>query len=181
MHKNVKFLRRIVKSLVHYPHILFRRKQKGNSDVPTKRIELSGVYKDIEIIKMDNGKILEWFSLIVDIDAPLIPFGTKIEISLTYNDADFLKGSKGIVWATHSQFQVETIQNALLVQNVFSEIRISNLNEKRLYLIIIQDQEEKEKAIDFIWREDSGLRLKLDWQYSSNKENESFNKWLSGK
>jgi hypothetical protein len=37
-----------------------------------------------------------------------------------------------------------------------------------------------EKAIDFIWREEAGLRLKLDWQYSANKENESFNKWLSG-
>ncbi len=149
--------------------------------MPIKRIELSGVYKDIEIIQMDNGKILEWSSLIDDIDTPLIPFGTKIEISLTYNYADFLKGSKGIVWATHSQFQVETIQNALLVQNIFSEIRISNLKEKRLYLIFIQNLEEMEKAIDFIWREEAGLRLKLDWHYSANKGNESFNKWLSSK
>ncbi len=149
--------------------------------MPSKRIELSGVYKDIEIIQMDNGKILEWSSLVENIDAPLIPFGTKIEISLTYIDADFLKGTKGIVWATHSQFQVETIQNALLVQNVFSEIRISNLNVKCLYLIFIKNLEEKEKAIDFIWREESGLRLKLDWQYSANNENESFNKWLSSK
>ena len=171
----------MVKTLVHYPHILSRRKQKGISDVPTMKIELCGVYKDIEIIEMDNGKILEWSSFTDDIDAPLIPFGTKIEISLTYNDADFLKGYKGIVWATHSQFQVETIQNALTVQNVLSEIRISNLKEKRLYLIFIQNLEEKEKAIDFIWREESGLRLKLDWQYSANKENESFNKWLSSK
>ena len=149
--------------------------------MPTKKIELSGVYKDIEIIQMDNGKILEWSSLISDIDAPLIPFGTKIEISLTYNDADFLKGSKGIVWATYNQFQVETIQNALLVQNVFSEIRISKLKEKSLYLIFIQNLEEKEKAIDFIWREESGLRLKLDWHYTTNNENESFNKWLSSR
>jgi len=37
------------------------------------------------------------------------------------------------------------------------------------------------KAIDFIWREEAGLRLNLDWQYSANKENESFNKWLSNK
>lgn len=147
--------------------------------MPTKKIELSGVYKDIEIIQMDNGKILEWSSLIDDNDAPLIPFGTKIEISLTYDATDFLKGSKGIVWATHSQFQAETIQNALLVQNVFSEIRISNQKKKRLYLIFIQNLEEMEKAIDFIWREESGLRLKLDWHYSANKENESFNKWLS--
>ena len=149
--------------------------------MPIKRIELSGVYKDIESIQMDNGKILEWSSLINDIDAPLIPFGTKIEISITYNDTDFVKGTEGIVWATHSQFQVETIQNALLVQNVFSEIRISNLEEKMLYLIFIENLEEKEKAIDFIWREESGLRLKLDWQYSANKENESFNKWLSSR
>ena len=146
--------------------------------MPTKRIELSGVYKDMEIIQMDNGKILEWSNLIDD-DAPLIPFGTKIEISLTYNDADFLKGSNGIVWATYSQLQVETIKNALLVQNVFSEIRISNLEDKYLYLIFIQNPKEIEKAIDFIWRDEAGLRLKLDWYYSINKENESFNKWLS--
>jgi hypothetical protein len=80
--------------------------------VPTKTIELSGVYKDMEIIQMNNGKILEWSNLIDDNDAPIIPFGTKIEISLTYNDADFLKGSNGIVWATYSRFQVETIKNA---------------------------------------------------------------------
>ena len=149
--------------------------------MPTKRIELSGVYKDMEIIQMDNGKILEWSNLIDDNDAPLIPFGTKIEISLTYNDADFLKGSNGIVWATYSRFQVETIKNALLAQNIFNEIKVSNLEDKRLYLIFIQDMDEMEKAIDFIWREEAGLRLKLDWQYSANKENESFNKWLSGK
>ena len=147
--------------------------------MPTKTIEFSGVYKDMEIIQMNNGKILEWSNLIDDNDAPIIPFGTKIEISLTYNDADFLKGSNGIVWATYSRFQVETIKNALLVQNVFSEIRISNLEDKNLYLIFIQNPKEIEKAIDFIWREEAGLRLKLDWQYSANKENESFNKWLS--
>jgi len=147
--------------------------------VPKKKIELSGVYKDIEIIQMDNGKILEWSYLIDDNDAPSIPFGTKIEISLTYNDADFLKGSNGIVWATYSRLQVETIKNALLVQNIFSEIRISNIEDKRLYLIFIHNMEEMEKAIDFIWRQEAGLRLKLDWQYSVNKENESFNKWLS--
>ena len=149
--------------------------------MPTKTIELSGVYKDMEIIQMDNGKILEWSNLIDDNDAPIIPFGTKIEISLTYNDADFLKGSNGIVWATYSRFQVETIKNALLAQNIFNEIKVSNLEDKRLYLIFIQDMDEMEKAIDFIWREEAGLRLKLDWQYSANKENESFNKWLSGK
>ena len=149
--------------------------------MPTKTIELSGVYKDMEIIQMNNGKILEWSNLIDDNDAPIIPFGTKIEISLTYNDADFLKGSNGIVWATYSRFQVETIKNALLAQNIFNEIKVSNLEDKRLYLIFIQDMDEMEKAIDFIWREEAGLRLKLDWQYSANKENESFNKWLSGK
>jgi len=147
--------------------------------VPKKRIELSGVYKDIEIIQMDNGKILEWSNLIDDSDAPLIPFGTKIEISLTYNDADFLKGSKGVVWATHNQLQVETIKNALLVQNILSEIRTTDLDGKCLYLIFIENLAEIEKAIDFIWREEGGLRLKLDWYYSVNKENKSFNKWLS--
>lgn len=147
--------------------------------MPTKRIELSGVYKDIKIIQMNNGKILEWSNLINEKDVPLIPFGTKIKITLTYDDTDFLNGSNGIVWATYSQFQAETIKNALLVQNIFSEIRISDLEGKKLYLIFIQNSDEVESAIDFIWREEAGLRLKLDWQYSANKENESFNKWLS--
>ena len=149
--------------------------------MPKKKIELSGIYKDMEIIQMDNGKMLRWSNLLDDNDAPLIPFGTKIEISLTYNDTDFLNGSNGIVWATYSQLQVETIKNALLVQNIFSEIRISNLTDKKLYLIFIQNSEEVESAIDFIWRDEAGLRLKLDWHYSANKENESFNKWLSSK
>ncbi len=147
--------------------------------MPTKRIEVSGVYRDMEIIQMNNGKILEWHNLINEKDVPLIPFGTKIKITLTYDDTDFLNGSNGIVWATYSRLQVETIKNALLVQNIFSEIRISNLEGKKLYLIFIQNSEEVESAIDFIWREEAGLRLKLDWQYSANKENESFNKWLS--
>ena len=147
--------------------------------MPTKTIELSGVYKEMEIIQMDNGKVLKWSKLIGNNDDPLIPFGTKIKITLTYDPADFINGSNGIVWATYSQLQVETIKNALLVQNVFSEIRISNLEDKNLYLIFIQNPKEIEKAIDFIWRDEAGLRLKLDWYYSINKENESFNKWLS--
>jgi hypothetical protein len=148
--------------------------------VPTKRIELSGVYKDMKIIQMDNGKILDWSDLIDENDTPLIPFGTKIEISLTYNDADFQNGSNGIVWATYSRLQIETIMNALLAQNIFSEIKVSNLDDKTLYLIFIENHAEIEKAIDFIWREEAGLRLKPDWYYTINKENESFNKWLSG-
>ena len=147
--------------------------------MPTKRIEVSGIYRDMEIIQMNNGKILEWSNLIDDNNAPIIPFGTKIEISLTYNNADFLKGSNGIVWATYSSFQAETIKNALLAQNIFCEVRISNTEEITLHLIIIQNREEVEIAIDFIWREKAGLRLKLDWCYSVNKKNESFNKWLS--
>jgi hypothetical protein len=147
--------------------------------VSTKTIKLSGIYRDVEVIQMNNGKILELSNLIDNNAATLIPFGTKIEITLTYNNADFLNGSNGIVWGTYSQLQVETIKNALLVQNIFSEIRVSNLEDKNLYLIFIQDLEEIEKAIDFIWREETGLRLKLDWYYSANKENESFNKWLS--
>ena len=144
-----------------------------------KRIELSGVYKEMDTIQMDNGNVLKWSKLIDNNDASLIPFGTKIKITLTYDPADSMNGSRGIVWATHSQIQVETIKNALLVQNVFSEIRISNLEDKNLYLIFIQNPNEVEKAIDFIWRDEAGLRLKLDWYYSINKENESFNKWLS--
>ncbi|MCP5063299.1 MAG: hypothetical protein GY936_12650 [Ignavibacteriae bacterium] len=128
---------------------------------------------------MDNGKTLEWFNLTEDNIAPLIPFGTKIEITITYNDTDFLNGSDGIVWATYSGFQAETIKNALLVQNIFSEIKTTNLEDKRLYQIIIGNLAEIEKVIDFIWWGKAGLRLKLDWHYSVNQENKSFNKWLS--
>jgi len=51
---------------------------------------------------MDNGKILDWSNLINDRDIPFIPFGTKIKISLTYDDVDFLNGSNGVVWATYN-------------------------------------------------------------------------------
>jgi len=72
-----------------------------------------------------------------------------------------------------------TNKSDYLCQNIFSEIRISSLEDKNLYLTFIQNPKEIEKAIDFIWRDEAGLRLKLDWYYSINKENESFNKWLS--
>ena len=107
--------------------------------MPEKKIELSGVYKEMEVIQMDTGKVLKWSKLIDGSYDPLIPFGTEIKITLTYDSADFITGSNGIVWATYSQLQVETIKNALLVQNVFSEIRISNLDDKNLYLIFIQN------------------------------------------
>ncbi len=147
--------------------------------MPTKTIELRGVYKDLEIIQMENGKTLKWSNLIEDNNAPSIPFGTKMEITITYNDTDFLNGSNGIVWATYNSFQADTIKNALLVQNIFSEIKTTNLEDKCIYLIFIENPAEIEKVIDFIWREEAGLRLKLDWYYSLNQENKSFNKWLS--
>jgi hypothetical protein len=35
-------------------------------------------------------------------------------------------------------------------------------------------------AVDFIWREASGLRLQPDWHYPMGSANDSFDKWING-
>jgi len=145
-----------------------------------RKIEISGYYQDTGIVRMNNGHIIDLLQLSVKNELHSIPYGTKIEIIIKYDEIDYLNGTNGIVWATYNYSQADTVKNALYVQNILAEIIESNLVNRKLYKIFILNTENIEKAMDFIWRNDTGLRLKSDWHYQENKENESFNKWLSG-
>ncbi len=143
-----------------------------------KTIQQTGSYRDIGSVQLSTIKSVRW----VDINGktpPRIPFGTKIEITVTYNDYDFMNGEDGIVWATYDPFQSETISGALLVQHINSEIQQLQLSDWVLHLIKVPNPVEAQSAIDFIWRDAAGMRLQPDWWYPANTDNLSFKKWLN--
>jgi hypothetical protein len=126
--------------------------------------DINGVYKDIGIIELETGKLE-------------IPFGTALRVNVEYDEIDFKSGSSGIVWATHSKDQAETIQGALQAHKINSDIIEKKLESSLLLLIKITDKEKTEPAIDFIWRGEDGLKLKFDWYYPAGKPNDSFERW----
>lgn len=131
------------------------------------------------MVQLRSGSRLKWI-LFGEENTPRLPFGTRVEITLSYEERDFLNGVNGIVWATYDRLQAETIQNALLVQNIFSEARQLELDDWLLYQLFIPRTEDVEKAIDFIWRDTTGMRLQPDWWFPAQAENESFRKWING-
>ncbi len=102
------------------------------------------------------------------------------ELGLSLDPKGYPTGKDDIVWATFDLRQAETIRNALMAQQVDCTVKEKNLLRKVLYLLHVGDEKEIEEAIDFIWREASGLRLRPDWHYSMGGENESFDKWING-
>ena len=109
-----------------------------------------------------------------------IPYGTRLEVTLTYDEVDYLHGSNGVVWATYDLRQAEIIKAALLAQSIACEVREQSLPGAQLHLLCITEAHEISAAVDFIWREPSGLRLQPDWWYPAGAENASFSKWLNG-
>lgn len=140
---------------------------------------VNGLYLDEGEIKLVNGMTLHW-NQISTAAPPSIPYGVGIEVTVAYEEADYLKGSAGIVWATYHLQQAETIQAALLAQSITSELREQRLPGARLYLLCVIEADEVRAAVDFIWREPGGMRLKPDWEYPAGAANESFNKWING-
>jgi hypothetical protein len=112
--------------------------------------------------------------------APELPQGTLINIDISFDENTLLSGEYGIVWATWDQRQAEVIFNALLAQNIASSIGNIVLDDSTLLLIKVNNKEDTGEAIDFIWRKESGLRLKPDWSYPVGEPNRSFEKWLNG-
>jgi hypothetical protein len=139
---------------------------------------MRGTYKDRGKIQLENGKVVEWDHLSPEAP-PRIPYGTKTEITITFDDAEYLNGARGIVWATYDLNQAETIRGALLAQNIGCEVREENVKETRLYLLHIVRAQDVEAAVDFVWRDQTGLRLRPDWWYPAEAENESFKRWVN--
>jgi hypothetical protein len=124
-------------------------------------------------------KTLDWNNL-TDDKPPNLKLGTNITISLTMDENSFLAGKDGIVWATYDLRQVEIIHDTLLAQQIGSEIKKIELGSKNILLIKISNLKDVKEAIDFIWRNDSGLRLSPDWNYPDDETNKSFEQWLNG-
>jgi hypothetical protein len=139
-------------------------------------------YAEGEIV-LNPLKTIRWKDL-SDKNPPQLPNGTSIDLSISFDENDFLSGINGIVWATYDARQAEIIQDTLLAQNINCEVkRISldpELELKSTFLISITNEKEIKMAIDFIWKSDSGLRLKPDWSYPTGETNKSFEQWLNG-
>ncbi len=140
---------------------------------------VNGFYLSEGKMQFENGMTLNW-SQLSHAAPPLIPYGTRLEVTVTYEEVDYLYGSNGVVWATYHLRQAETIKAALLAQSISCEVCEQSLPGAQLYLLCITEAREVAAAADFIWRDPSGLRLQPDWWYPAGAENESFNKWING-
>ena len=146
--------------------------------MPKRLYQLKGSYQDSGKIRLANRTVLEW-AQISEETAPSIPYGTQVEINIQIEDRDYLKGAEGVVWATYDKRQAKIIRNALLSQKIVCEIYSEYLQNRKLHLLRVLEGADIPAAIDFIWREESGLQLKPDWEYPAGKENESFNRWIN--
>ena len=63
-----------------------------------KILKIKGIYSDIGKIELDMMTI-EW-QKISDEKPPEIPFGSNVELSISFDENDFLSGKEGIVWAS---------------------------------------------------------------------------------
>lgn len=149
-------------------------------------LRINGIYHTKGKIVINRNKTIEWKELSTE-KSPELPDNSNIEITITFDESDFLSGKNGIVWAAYDLRQVEVIQSALLVQHLNSEIknigfiqRTSNISKENMFLISITNGSDINEAIDFIWRSGSGLRLKPDWTYPDKESNHSFELWLNG-
>ena len=143
-----------------------------------KLIKIKGLYSDVGKIDLENTKSI-YLEEFTDKQHLEIPFGSLVEVSIEFDENNFLSGNDSIVWATYDARQAEIIQNALLAQDINSETGIANLGKRQLVLIKITNQSDMKDASNFIWKSDNGLRLKPDWSYPDGERNKSFEQWLS--
>lgn len=104
----------------------------------------------------------------------------RLELVLSLDTNGHPSGKDSIVWATYDLRQAEIIRNALLTQRISCGQREMKLDGKMLHLLHVADEGELNEAMDFIWRDSSGLRLKPDWKYPEGTVNKSLEGWLSG-
>jgi hypothetical protein len=108
-----------------------------------------------------------------------LPVAISIELSVTIGLNSLILGIDGFVWATKNICQAEIITNALKIQHIESEIINAESNNKSIYLIKVNREEDIKEVIDFIQNEKSGLRLKPDWDYPEGEGNQSFEQWIN--
>lgn len=142
--------------------------------------KIKGKYTNAGKIEFENMRAIEWNEISKSI-APELPSDINIDITFSIDENDFLSGRNGTVWATYNLRQAEIIQRALLAQHINSELKRIDFEELEIILINITNEKDINDAIDFIWRDDIGLRLKPDWNYPEGEINKSFELWLSGR
>jgi hypothetical protein len=101
-----------------------------------------------------------------------------MDVRSTLGNSDYLNGKNGIVWATFQLDQAETLRDALLAQDIACEVLQKVQANRQMYLLRVPESRKVESAMDFVWRDDAGMRLLPDWRYPDGVENESFLKWI---
>ncbi len=143
------------------------------------RIKVRGTCLNDGRVVFETDDFIECRGLILTQPAEL-PDECRVEVTVSYDEEDFLSGKNGIVWATYDIRQAEILHRALLAQDINTEIKKTGLEKRKLFLIKITSMRDKDDAIDFIWKSESGLNLKPDWTYSEGETNKSFELWLGG-
>lgn len=142
-------------------------------------IKKTGLFNPDGEIFLHRGISVSW-KVFSNKNIPDLPSGTPLDIEVSIDEQTLLSGEYGIVWATWDQRQAEVIFNALLAQNIASSIGNIQLEDSTLLLTKVNNKKDTGEAIDFIWRKETGLRLKPDWSYPFGEPNSSFEKWLNG-
>ena len=142
-------------------------------------LKTNGLYDERGKIQLSSVKSINWNDL-SDNELPNLPVGTSIELTISFDENDFLKGKNGIVWATYNTRQADVIQSTLLAQNINCEIIKIEMDSIDMFLIAVTNERDTKVAIDFIWEGNNGLRLKPDWSYPQGEINRSFEQWVNG-
>lgn len=150
-------------------------------------LKVKGTFNNDGKIVLNPMRTIHWKEL-SDSNPPQLPVGSSIELSISIDVNNFLSGKDGIVWATYDSRQAEIIQSTLLAQHINCETKRIilepelelGLELRNLYLISVTNEREIKVVVDFIWKSDSGLRLKPDWSYPKDVANKSFEMWLNG-
>ncbi len=144
-----------------------------------KPIKVKGTYSDLGKIELSDNQIISFIGL-TDENNIQIPFGSNVEILISFDENDFLSGNDGIVWGSYDLKQIEIIKNALSAQNIITEIITKSLENRKIQLLVVKDKNDIKDSINFIWRSNTGLCLKPDWSYPDHTTNLSFEQWLIG-
>jgi hypothetical protein len=142
-------------------------------------LKSKGIFNSEGKIVLNSMKTIRWRDLSNE-ELPQLPPGTSIDLSVSIDENVFLSGINGVVWATYDPRQAEIIQNTLTAQQISSEIKRIELEKQNMFLIKISNTKDVYDVIEFIWKGNSGLRLKPDWSYPEGEPNKSFDQWLSG-
>ncbi len=142
-------------------------------------LESKGILNNTGEISINSLKTINWTD-ISDRMPPGLPPGTAIDLLIFVDENTFLSGVNGIVWASYDLRQIEIIKNALFAQNIISDLLQISGNTEEIFLLKIHNEKDINNSIDFIWKSNTGLKLKPDWNYPRGETNKSFEQWLSG-